>query len=94
MRFNDLMQMNGVALYSNENRDSLYVDVEVEFVLEIGKRSFEIARSRWDPSRVETIRWNYAKLRRGEHMRTLWEIKDVGIDKFGVDPSLTKSRRQ
>ena len=43
MRFDDLVEMDGVALYSNQNRDSLYVDVEVEFVAEIGKRSFKVA---------------------------------------------------
>ena len=94
MRFDDLVEMDGVALYSNQNRDSSYVDVDVEFVPEIGKRSFKVASSRRDPGGVKTTRWHDMELRSSEHACALREIEDVGIDDFGVDPSSTNSGRQ
>ena len=94
MRFDDLVEMDSVAPHSDQNRDSFDFDVKVEFAFEIGKRSFKVASSRWDPCEVKMI-WRYdMELRGSKHMCAPRKIEDVGVDEFGVDPSPTESRRQ
>ena len=79
---------------ADEDRNGFDFDVEVEFALEVRKRSLKVASSRWDPCEVKMIWWHDMELRGSKHMCASRKIEDVGVDEFGVDPSPTESRRQ